>query len=108
MPPQLVACSRTILVSLLHIDDGAVLVKRQHFDFALQNVGHFTHCFTPLASVQPHGILCTIIFLFSALRFRGNVVVWRMSALGQKRTFRSAIAMSALPPKASECAQNVR
>jgi hypothetical protein len=27
--------------------------------------------------------------------------MWRlMSALGQKRTFRSAIAMSALPPKA--------
>ena len=26
-----------------------------------------------------------------------------MSALGQKRTFRSAIAMSALPPKADMC-----
>src|SRR5262245_51299662 len=27
----------------------------------------------------------------------------RMSALGQKRTFRSAITMSALPPKADMC-----
>ena len=27
-----------------------------------------------------------------------------MSALGQKRTFRCAIAMSALPPKADMCA----
>src|SRR5262245_40819739 len=27
----------------LHIDDGAVLVERQYFDFAFQNVMYFAH-----------------------------------------------------------------
>jgi hypothetical protein len=40
----------------LHIDNGAVLVERQHFNFALQNVRHITHCFAQLAPAQSHAI----------------------------------------------------
>ena len=36
-----------------------------------------------------------------------NVAIWTMSALGHKQTFRSAIAMSALAPKA-DIARGVR
>src|SRR5262245_7738897 len=72
--------------SFLHINDGPVLVKRQHFDFAPKNVMHFPHGSLRLLMGMPNAQdLCSIILL-----------IWRMSVLGQKKTCAAQQPMSAM------------
>src|SRR5262249_17166609 len=60
--------------SFLHIDDGAVLVEREYFDFALQDVGRF------------HRV---------SLQLREALTICGMSARGPSRRFYVVRIMSA-------------
>jgi hypothetical protein len=48
-----------------------VLVKGQHFDFALQNLPRFTHCVAPLTEGMPQRIgFCAQIYSVFDVRSR--------------------------------------
>src|SRR5262245_28367477 len=100
--------------SFLHINDGPVLVNRQHFDFAPQNVMHFPHGSLRLRTdAQRTRSMQHNIAYLEDVRFGSQADMCsaqrhvRFTPNSNRESKHPQTVMSALFPKADVCGANL-